>query len=243
MEFSSKKYMILMALICIVFVIFIVKAFDYLPDKSVEGKNPNINMPMQPVQNTYNNPVNQPQQNETYDNERHKSGYIDFMPKEYRNQNNEPSGDERNIRRKKRRSYNDFEEINAPRSVIEEELPPRINPQTSALSPDELALKSIMKAQKMKTDYDYNGAINELQKVAEITGDKELLAISYEKIAELYALQKRFETALSFANKANSISPSANRQMLIARIYYQYGDTENAVSKMNSILSSGFRDN
>lgn len=230
MEFSSKKYMILLVTICIVFVIFIVKAFDYLPDKSVEANYQMINNQPQNINTIVNdNNVNdnkQEQAQEIYDPDRHKSGHIDFMPKP----------------KKEEYSRNDYEEIKAPSGTYEEDIHVPNNNQNYIASPEEQAMKSIVSAIKYKSNYDYANALNELQKVPELTTDKELTALSYEKIAEIYAIQKRYGTALSFAGKAYSASPNVNREMLIARIYYQSGETDNAISRMNAILSKGFRD-
>lgn len=225
MEFSSKKNLILLILICTIFALIIIKAYDYLPDKSVENNNIMINSKAQTENSTNNyqnytdNNVQQQEQN--YDPERHKSGHIDYMHSE---------------------NTNKYEEISAPKGTYEENITLQDNDSSSKLSPDELAIQSIFKAMKYKTASDYSEAINELQKVSEYTSDKEILATSYEKIAEIYAIQKRYSTALSFAGKAYSSSPSINREMLIARIYYQSGQTESAVSSLNNILSRGFRD-
>ena len=233
MEFSSKKYLALMVLVCIIFVIIIVKAYDYLPDKSVENyNNPMINTQAQNINNTQNfsqdNTNNQTSNlDQNYDPNRHKSGHIDYMHNETRSYNK-----------------NDFEEINAPKGTNEDNIQTFENSNTSqlALTSDELAIRALFNANKLKSSSDYNSAITELQKVAEYTSDKEILATSYEKIAELYAIQRRYGTALSFAGKAYSTSPNVNREMLIARIYYQSGETDNAVSRLNNILSKGFRD-
>ena len=226
MEYSSKKYLILLAVICIVFVFFIAKAFDYLPDKSVENHYSAINTQMQENVNTIDNNQQPVQQEENYDTNRHKSGHIDFMPKPERE--------------RKYRNTHEFEEINAPRGTYEEQVPV-VNNNSISESPEERAIKSLLKANRFKLDRNYDDAIAELQNISAITNDNELLAISYEKIAELYATLRRYDTALSFAEKANATFPSVNREMLIARIYYQSGDTENAVTRMNGLLRRGFK--
>lgn len=228
MEFGSKKYLILLTLICIVFAIIIIKAFDYLPDKSVDGYNSGINsQPQYPNQfnaNNQNQNISQNQTEDNYDPERHKSGHIDFMPKESKTENNN----------------NGFDEISAPNGVNEDVYNPNTqNNQT--LTPDDLAVISLVKAAKLQAQSDYKNALEELQKIPELTNNQEILASSYEKIAEIYAHQRRYGTALSFAGKAYSTSPNVNREVLIARIYYQSGDTENAVTRMNNIINRGFK--
>ena len=224
MEFASKKYIILLVIICSVFALFIIKAFDYLPDKSVETVNPMVNTQQQYINQTNNNQINQTQPENDYDQERHKSGHIDFMPKVDKESSHS----------------NDYEEIKAPRGTFEEDVNPSGINQTSNLSPDELAIKTFISGVKYINNNDYSNALSELQNIPNITNDKELIAMSYEKIAEMYAIQRRYGTALSFAGKAYNISPNTNREMLIARIYYQSGDTQNAMSRLNNILSQGF---
>ncbi len=228
MEFASKKYIFLLILVCSVFAIFIIKAFDYLPDKSVESNNNNIN-----VNNQYQSPITaenqnyQQPQNQNYDPERHKSGHVDFMPKPAQEQN----------------SKNDYEEIKAPKGTYEDDINViNNNSSNTTYSPDDLAVKSLVNAIKLKNMSDYSNALNELQKVSEYTNDSELLALSYEKTAEIYAIQRRFGTALSFAGKAYNTAPNSYREMLIARIYYQSGDTQTAITRLNNLLTKGFKD-
>ena len=229
MELGSKKYFILLTLICIVFTIFIVKAFDYLPDKSVDGYNPNVNTKTSQV-NQFNNPnhsqdLNQNSKEENYDPERHKSGHIDFMQRNNKSENNR----------------DDFEDIKAPNGINEDVHNTNAQNKTT-ISSDEMAMITLFNAAKFKSDRDYKKALEELHKIPELTNDKEIIASGYEKIAEIYASQKNYSTALSFAGKAYSKSPNKNREMLIARIYYQSGDTEKAITRFNNILYSGFND-
>lgn len=226
-DFNSKKYFVLLAIVLIIFIIFIVKAFDYLPEQISNDGN---------VKETIVNNINSPAQiktsnelrkdeSDTFDNndEKHKHGHFDFMPKE---------DDEVEI-----------EDFPAPKGTNEEKIQTEENNDTktsSNMSSEERALKCIINAQKYKANSDYSNALNEYQKVEDLTDNRELRAMSYEGIAELYAQNRKFGTALAFANKAQNISPTTAREMLIARIYYLSGNTDVAVTRLNSLLKQGF---
>ena len=134
-----------------------------------------------------------------------------------------------------------FEEIQAPKGVEEEIVSDDSEDNKPAqLTPEEEALISIYNGKKAKTNKNYTEALNEFQKAANLTDDKELQAQSYEGIAEVYAINRKYGTALSFAYKAYNNSPSSAREMLIAKIYYKAGETDKAINQMNSVLKREF---
>ena len=233
-DFNSKKYTILLFLVCMGFLILTIKAFEYLPTRL---SNDNENM-QQPASNTNistqikansddENENDNEDENEDMDEEdpdKHKSGHIDFMPKTDNTDDAEM----------------DFDEIQAPKGAINEDLPQDNDKDDSAMSPEEEALKAYLEGKKYYDSKDYSKALYEFQKISDLTKDKELNALGYESIAEIYTIYKKYGTALSFAIKAYHLSPSNSRDMLIARIYYKSGNTENAISRMNNILKKGF---
>ena len=88
---------------------------------------------------------------------------------------------------------------------------------------------------------DYTNALSEFQKAEENADNDELKAMCYENIAEIYAINRKYGTALSFASKAYKLSPSDTREMLIAKIYYQAGQTDNAITRINNALKKSFK--
>lgn len=232
-DFSSKKYIFLLIVICIMFVIFVVKAYDYLPEDEMNNidtgttvTNENYNTTFNTTSNIVrrNNDSEEYKYNNEDDTEKHKSGHIDFF-KPYKSNN-----------------YDDIEEIDAPEGALKEDLPKQTEDEknTETVSNDEIALKCFINGKKYKSEKDYSNALTELQRIPDLTNDKELNAMSYEEIAEIYAVMKKYGTALSFASKAYQASPSYSREILIARIYYNAGDTENAIKRMNNALKRGF---
>ena len=242
-DFNSKKYYIMILILCTLLLVLTIKAFDYLPEKNAIQQLKMENYAEDNSIAINKNELNTPRDINA-DPNKYKSGHIDFMKNssennDYSKYQNQNYSERRNYDEINNRNMNNFAEIKAPRSILQEDLP-ESNENTVTLTGEEKALKCLINAKDLKKDLNYSSALEELQKIPQLTKDNELNALSYEAIAEIYAAQKRYGTALTFANKANYLSPSPAREMLIARIYYKSGNSENAVSKMNSILNKGF---
>lgn len=223
-DFNSKKYMWLLILVCLLFFIVVMKAFQYLPaSESADVVNEKQEVSEFPVtvqqeeKNTEAETKESQAAAEKYKKD-HKSGRIVFKD-----------------------SYTpEFDDIEVPKSTLDEELPKSQEPVQAALTNEELALRAVIEGKRNFNENKYTEALVEYQKVASLTTDKELIAMSYEGISEIYAVSKRYGTALSFAAKAYNTSPSISREMLIARIYYRAGNTENAVTRVNNLLKRDF---
>ena len=108
------------------------------------------------------------------------------------------------------------------------------------LTPEEKAEKAFLTAQKYKRDRQFVKALQEYQKIPAITNDTSMVARSYEEIATIYAIVKKYGTALSYAQKAYNMSPSSSREMLLARLYYKTGDIDKATRRINNVLQRDF---
>ena len=228
-DFNSKKFSILLILVLFMFSIFVIKMFDYIPVNDVETDNIVETQNFNNLNNSYINKQEQATENnkekkEEYDEEyknKHKSGHIDFMPK-FKVKNEE------------------YEEIQAPAGTNEEQYNDYNNDKNLNKNSDEQALNLYLNGQKYKLSSDYTNALNQFQKVIDIADNNELKAMSCEAIAEMYAIEKKYDIALSFAEKANSLSPSDSRAILISRIQYVSGDTETSIKNLNQMLQKGF---
>ena len=223
-DFNSKKYMWMLILVCLLFFIVVMKAFQYLPvtDKSEAVREKTAAETPVVVQPDDETKVQEEAQKKLEAEEKykkdHKSGRIVFKD-----------------------SYTpEIEDIEAPKSALDEELPKSEEQAQVALTDEELALRAIINGKRNLRDRKYTEALTEYQKVPSLTSDSELIAMSYEGISQIYAISKRYGTALSFAAKAYNTSPSTSREMLIARIYYRAGNTENAVTRVNNLLKRDF---
>jgi len=209
-NFNSKKYIFLLLLICFIFTIFVIKAFDYLPQKEIKSiEKPKVNQITELKTNTATDKENDATIEKPIQNQ--KSGIL------YKSNNS--LHDETKL-----------EEIEPPAGAVNEELIQTYTDdkligekENNSLSKDELALKAIIKARKLASQGINSEALEEYQKVVELTNDKELIAESYDGISELYAKNKRYSTAMSFAGNAYKSSPSLAREFFIAKIYYMAG--------------------
>ena len=221
-DFNSKKYMILLVLICIVFAIFIIKAFDYLPENDVYDA---YNEEVENI-NTASSNVNVPQNVDKQEIQKpvQKKGVL------YKSQDSLSENDM------------EFDEIDAPKG-INETVPDETISETanSQLSSDELALKSIINARRYAKNNDAQASLEEFKKTLSLATDNEIKAEAYDGMALLYAKNQKYSTALSFASKANSTSPSISREFIIAKIYYSAGKSDIAITKINEILKQSFR--
>ncbi len=236
-DFNSKKYLILLVIVCSLFTIMTIKAFEYMPKRlspsEIESmeESYNQNHAGAEVNNTDDNADAEADEDEEEEEEeeevqhskvdpRHKKGHIDFT----RGYDIEP----------------EFDEIKAPKGAVNEELPEQAVQTISSTPSNEDAIKYYLNAKKYCNDKNYSEALKELQKVTESTDDKEIKAMACELIAEIYVIHKRYGTALAFANKAYSLSPNNSREMLIARINYKSGNVDSAISEMNNMIKKDF---
>lgn len=96
------------------------------------------------------------------------------------------------------------------------------------------------KARELKSNKNYSEAIEEYNKIITSSDDAKLKAICYEEAAIIYALNKRYGSALSNAQRAYNMAPTSSREILLARLYYKTGDVEKATLRMNNVLKRDF---
>ena len=98
----------------------------------------------------------------------------------------------------------------------------------------------ILNAEQYRNDKDYANAISAYKAAAEKAEDTEVKAMCYENTAMVYAIVKKYGSAMSYAQKAYNLSPSTNRELLLARLYYKTGDVDKATKRVNNILQRDF---
>ena len=230
-DFDSQKYMIILVVICALFAIAVIKAFDFLPEE-------------QKTQNVSIEEVNSTTQSDTSENTTSNN--------DISQENKEQSKNTESPKKKRGVLYssNDTEwddmsiqEIKAPKGVNEEITEIEDTKANESSDTFDYSFQSLLNGKKYKANGDYKNAIAEYKNVIEQTKNEEILAIAYEDMAGIYAAYKKYGTALSFANKANKLSPSVGREFLIAKIYYASGDTNTAINNINSLLKRSFNKN
>lgn len=83
-------------------------------------------------------------------------------------------------------------------------------------------------------------AISEYQKAYKVALDNEDKALCYENISTIYAIMKKYGTALAFAQKSYNMSPNTQREVLLARLYYKTGNHDKALERAKNILNREF---
>ena len=219
----------MLLLICLVFFILIIKAFEYIPmtdkDAIVSRNNiENLNKPAEENAEEQQNNQNEQTEKPTLD--------VKLTPDFVDKQKNEVQTDATKTT-KPLENITDLPENTIATNNSEET-------KSIELTPEEKADKILLAAQKYKKDKQYVKALEEYQKIPTITNDTTTIARSYEEIATIYAIVKRYGTALSYAQKAYNMSPSSSREMLLARLYYKTGDIDKATKRINNVLQRDF---
>ena len=226
-ESNSKKFLIMLLLICVVFLVVIIKAFEYIPvtdkDAVISRNNiENINKSAPDSEETAS-------ENENAENVEKKTLDINLTPDFVEKPKTEPLKEEKVVE--------PLENItDLPKDAVEA----NSEAKPVELTPEEKAEKVFITAQKYRKDRQFVKALEEYQKIPTITNDTATVARSYEEIATIYAIVKRYGTALSFAQKAYNMSPSSSREMLLARLYYKTGDIDKATRRINNVLQRDF---
>lgn len=232
-EFNSKSFLIILFLICAVFLVLIIKAFSFIPDSNTDkvvsrNMTANTQKPRAVEQSVKeeNNTVQEEAQVEQ------KTDTVSAVQDRQQNAMFQPTPNEQE-------SLENIDEL--PQEASAENLSnSTTNTEPAAPSVEEQVLKIFVEAGKLKKDKQYVKAIEEYQKISTITQDTDTIAKSYEEIAAIYAIVKRYGTALSYAQKAYNMSPSSSREMLLARLYYKTGDMDKATRRINNVLQRDF---
>ena len=224
-DLSSKKYPIILVIICVIFVLLIVKAFDMAPNAKEEtfssAKEPAVNR----VAEENNRPIindNQAAQNNEEDFAEDETTETDTISSDENSEEISPIDENsENIVQN-----NNQEENTKPQLTKEEE-----------------ALLKLNIAHKFQTSGQYERALTDYQAILDESPNLDISANCYEEMAKLHGAQKHYGTALSMAQKAYNMEPTSAREVLLARLYYITGDKEEGQTRLNSILQREFLPN
>lgn len=225
---NSKKFLIMLLLICVVFFVVIIKAFEYIPmadnDATVSRNSiENINKPASNSEDSA--------EDESTENAKDKSLDVNLTPDIVEKTKTETSKEDKVAEPLENITDLPSETVSANTSDVTKPV---------ELTPEEKAEKAFIRAQKYRKDRQFVKALEEYQQIPTITNDTVTVAHSYEEIATIYAIVKRYGTALSYAQKAYNMSPSSSREMLLARLYYKTGDIDKATRRINNVLQRDF---
>ena len=222
--FNAKKFLVLLIVVLLVLFLLVIKAFEM----AASNERKNVNIPIEEL----NTPA---QEQANTDSE------VDIKI--------EPDKPKKtlNITLPKYNNDNDIPEIKAPEGTnISEIKLPETEPLDNIETANNVKVESerpdaiLAKARDFRKNRSYTEALNELQKIQNMTDNKSLIAASYQEIATIYAINRKYGTALSFASRAYNMEPNTEREMLLARIYYKSGDIDKATTRVNNVLHREF---
>lgn len=231
LDFSNKKFFMLLIIVCFLFLVIVINALRYLPESTdnsdIIRRASNVNKPVQ----TNNDSLSENSISKESQNNSEKAV------------NNEAQNNEKKLIVTSQKSGEEIEliEIDAPKGTGIEESTSSAAP-ISQQSQEEQAYTILKTASEYRASKQYIKALDEFQKVVELTSDKNITASGYDGIASLYAINKRYGTALSYAIKAYNTYPTSNRELVLARLYFKTGDIDKATQRVNNILRREFSD-
>ena len=179
---NSRKYIILLLLVCVIFFVLVIKAFEYLPQSDRDAVSSRENLAR----------INTPADDGSVESSE------DSVQADKKK--------ELNIFLKTDDIDSDFEEIDPPPSGVNEvngvDVADEGSSQKSAnatssgdketknieLSDEEMAYKILFGADRLRKSGEYSKAMEEYQKVVSMTNNSSITASGYEGISKVYAI-------------------------------------------------------
>lgn len=212
-DIEKAKLVSIIGLILFIFVMVIANAYKYLPAESTDIPDVNTEISLQ----------NEPQNTEEEtDNEETVSEDSNISEEENAGKNisEDNVSSENNI--------TPLENINDDNNTDEN------------AAEEKTFENSFSEAKRLKDEKQLVKAIDEYKLAISLAETSKQKSDCYEEIATIYALAKKYGTALSFAQKAYNLSPSTNKEILLARLYFKTGNTDKASERINNVLRRDF---
>jgi tetratricopeptide (TPR) repeat protein len=210
-DMKSARLVSILIFICLIFTIVVWHAYKYLPSEDMQAKNQENEVVLPTEENN-----SQSEEKETEVDENSSENVKADLNKDKVDQPDEA--------KQEAKALEPLEPIDGNDSVQEVETP-----------------ESVMQlAIQHKNEKQYTKAIMEFKKAASMYDKNDQRATCYAEISDIYAISKRYGTALSYAQQAYNMSPSTNRELMLARLYYKTGDIDKATRRVNNILQRDF---
>lgn len=222
-DFASKKTMLILLFICMIFFLLIIKAFDYLPDEQDMSNNENNEELVYPNHEVKTENINktedQVDSSKDDDSDNEISEQDEALKVEQKNTNEELKDVQASS---KVRTPEPTEALipieegvsDLNSSKIQENTPPNI---------EDSARQSFEKAVSLKQNGEYDAALEVYRSILANDSNKKYSAQCYEDMANIFAIQKRFGSALVYAQKANKIEKTPSRERLIQTLLQKTG--------------------
>ena len=179
--FNARKFLILLIVVLLVLFMLVIKAFDM----AAKNERKTVNIPIEEL----NKPTEQQDANnsEPYikiESDKPKKTLNITLPKYY---------NESDLPEIKAPEGTNISDIKLPETETLETAQSDNSTNTEIETPDSV----LSKARNLRNNRNYTDALIELQKIQNMTNDKSVIADSYQEIATIYAINRKYGTALS----------------------------------------------
>lgn len=238
---ESMRFVSILVGLCLVFALIVRHAYSYIPtDEKINTETSfDVVQPIRPLDDLVNEKFperlsTEHQYHKIHSNEENYQNV--YRETQVHNTNSLASYDDVNLekeeRRAKRLEERKLNEIEKIQEVSQSEIDSYQYDKKQDFD------KIIEKAKYYSSNKNYSSAIPEFKHAVTITENVEDKAFCYEKLAEIYAYAKQYDSALTAAKKAYELAPSVEREFLLARIYYKLGETGKASQHLKNVLKT-----
>lgn len=227
-DLKNSRMLIILAIICLAFIGLVWNAFSYLPANNDMQKSVSLNtsdeIDKEDDTNLDQEDFDQDEQTDetSYDNEVDDEVELEFQ---------------RKIERQRKEEQ---EMLKESQQQVTETFDNNERPNAEFLQPNNFD-NLYSQADSEVSANNLTEAVNLYKKACESASNNEDKAKCYEKIARIYAVTKRYGTALAYAQKAYLAQATHSRELLLAKLYYKTGDKEKANRKIESLLLKDFQ--
>ena len=212
-DLDKVRFFSIIVGMCLVLVLVVWKAYDYLPREENDNQNIEYEDP------TYIDAEEQPQSISEIANQYMMKQTNQSESKQFEMIEKEPIAivPKQNLA-DKRKNLIPLETIMD--DPVFEKL--KKNAQNIQKKEDEMT-EMLSKAEEFLNDNAFDMAILEYQDIINITENEDTKAVCYDNIAKIYEKQRRFGSAIVNAQKANSIIPTETRKNYLNSLYEKTG--------------------
>lgn len=234
-DLQSAKFLSIIIGICLIFVLVIWHAFSFLPEEdNTQRIQPEVTVPSDNEENVQNIPEDEETNTEEEGNEDEDEDAVSESSLNKKNETKKITSNDKSLSKNKQEEQENLE----PLEPIDESNTIDANELKQS---DNMSFSDIInKANEYKMARNFNEAIEEYKKAISVTDVSADKAICYDNLALIYAVTKRYGSAIIAAQKAYNAQPNINREFMIARLYYKTGKIEEAQNRIFYILRKEF---
>lgn len=218
-DFESKKNLIIIALVCLLFAIFIMKAFEFIPKEDSVESSQNLTNVEQIAEETTSE---------------------DFTEEEL-DEETESDTEEQDIAEEE--TVESVEDVSDNELTIEEEknsLEPLETISEAGKEPISYVSELFLDAENSIKQKKYEKSKQLYNTIISSNSTIEEKAKANEGLAHVFAVEGEYGNALSYAQRACELSSTPSRELTLARIYEKLDEPELAKQHMDKVLKKDF---